>query len=91
MSWRSAITTYGPQARYEDPSLRKHNGPATPGRIVMDFQNGSLQQEHLSEHVADHDITVDQSGALQYIQLLHHDGSVQIIRSGFMNIRFYPD
>lgn len=57
----------------------------------IQYQNGSLQQEEEAFHCLDHDITVDQSGALQYVQILHDDGTVQIIRSGFMNIRFDPD
>jgi hypothetical protein len=100
MGWRDTVdwirdngpvTEYGPQAQYQDHSLRKHNGPSTPGRMVLDYQNGSLQQEHAEFHCHDHDVTADQSGAFQYVQILHDDGSVQIIRSGFMNIRFYPD
>jgi len=86
-----ATKQYGPQARYEDPSLRKHNGPATPGTMHISYQNGSLQEEENRFHCKDHDITVDQTGALQYIQILHDDMSVQIIRSSYLNIRFFPD
>lgn len=84
------IRDYGPQARYQDHSLRKHNGPATPGRINIQYVLGDHTYV-LDAHVRDHDITEDQFGNIQYIQLLHDDNHVQIVRSTTFVVEFWAD
>lgn len=83
------VTEYGPQAQFQDYSLRKHNG-ATPGRIRIEYFNGDRMQT-IDEHVADHDITEDQFGNIQYIQLLHDDNHIQIVRAASFNVEFWCD
>lgn len=87
---REAFTIYGPQAQYDDPSLRKHNGEATPGRINIQYVLGD-HTNVLDVHVRDHDITNDQLGNIQYIQLLHDDMHVQIIRATSFVVEFWAD
>jgi len=97
MGWRETVEwisnngpvrEYGPQAQYQDHSLRKHNGPATPGHIKMQFEMAG-ESYSLEFDVADHDITNDQFGNIQYIQLLHLDGHVQIVRASSFIVEFW--
>lgn len=87
---REAFTSYGPQAQYEDTSLRRHNGPATPGRVRIEYMLGD-KMFVIDMHVRDHDITNDQFGNIQYIQLLHDDNHAEIIRSNTFVVEFWAD
>jgi hypothetical protein len=78
---------YGPQAQYEDYKLRKHD-KATPGRIKIEYFNG-LELQVIDVHVIDHDVTEDQFGNIQYIQLLHDDGHIQIVRASSFVVEFW--
>lgn len=84
------IKEYGPQAQFEDHSIRKHNGPSTPGRIRVEFFDGHRMSIH-DMHVLDHDITSDQFGGIQYIQLLHDDGHISIIKANSFVVDFWAD
>jgi len=84
------VKEYGPQAQFEDHTLRRHNGSATPGYMQIEYHNG--QELHvIKKHVLDHDITSDQFGGIQYIQLLHDDGHIQIIKASQFIIDFWAD
>lgn len=84
------IRDYGPQAQYEDFSIRKHNGPSTPGVIQIQFHNGH-EVQFIKTHVRDHDISNDQFGNIIYIQLLHDDNHIQIIKSSTFVVDFWAD